>query len=303
MSLVKTFNNKHLIMFGIKVCQAIPRGMAPSIIELFASVVARFKHTDLIQAVRSNQRIINRADRLTQADLDQRTKAVIRHALICYFDFFHNLDNLDNMAALFPTADDLIEELAEITHGNGALIISPHLSNFNLVFHVITNKGFTSKVLTLSNIYSGYDLLNHLRNSIGAETIPADEGNHFPELVNYLKSGGIVATGVDRPVQGRKPKHRLNFFQHPSDLPAGYLTLALAANVPVIILSAFMNMDGTYGYTLIGPIHLEQGHSRLETITKNAEEILRNIETLIENAPEQWLMYYPVWPGSMDQGL
>jgi KDO2-lipid IV(A) lauroyltransferase len=216
--------------------------------------------------------------------------------MICYYDFFHYLNNLERMSTRFPTADDLLADLAALTENTGAMIITPHLSNFNLVFHVITNKGFTTKLLTLANIYSGYDLINELRISVGAEIIPADETDRFPELIAHLKSGGTVSTGVDRPVQGRKNPNRINFFGRPSDLPAGYITLALAADVPVIILSIHMKETGIYAYDLIGPVQLENYASRIETITKNAEKILTYIEKYVKQAPDQWLMYYPVWP-------
>jgi lauroyl/myristoyl acyltransferase len=62
-----------------------------------------------------------------------------------------------------------------------------------------------------------------------------------------------------------------------------------------------MNDDGIYDYELTDPIKLDQHHSRLETIKKNAEKILIEIEPHIKRFPEQWLMFYPVWPHSKEE--
>ena len=296
MSLVKTLNNKGVIKFGIKLCQLIPQKLAYTLIKPFASFLASFKETDLIKAIQANQRIVSGAPLSSGKDLRQKTCAVLQHALICYYDFFHNLDNMEKMAAFCPTVDQLLEELTDLTDQKGALIITPHLSNFNLVFQVMTSKGFKSKLLTLSSLYSGYGLINHLRAQVGVDIISADEGDHSSDLVHHLKSGDLVVTAVDRPIKVRKSRHRLNFFGYPSDLPAGYISLALAANVPVIILAVFQQSDGTYDYHLKGPIPLKQRNSRVDTILYNAERILQEIEYFVKKTPEQWLMYYPVWP-------
>jgi lauroyl/myristoyl acyltransferase len=301
MNLVKLFTNKHLINFGIKLCQLTPPWLAMPFIEFTSKIISAFKGSDLIRNIRSNQQVVSGMSELTDKELDRKAQAVMRHAMICYYDFFHLLNDLDGMCTKFPKGDQLLAELDALMDGKGALIITPHLSNFNLVFQVITSKGFTTKLLTLTKGYSGYDLMNELRISVGAEIIPVDQGDHSAELVAHLKTGGSVSTGVDRPIQRRKSSHRISFFGRPSDLPAGYISLALAADVPVIILSIHMKGDGIYGHEFIGPIQLEQHSSRRETITKNAEEILKHNETLISRNPDQWLMYHPVWPLTTDE--
>lgn len=244
MSLVKQFNNKYLILFGIKLCQWVPKEKALAVIESLSSLIAGFKKTDLIKAIRSNQKIISQDENLTKADLDKRTRAVLRHGLTCYYDFFRNIDHLENMSALFPTADELNQDFDQATKEEGALIIAPHISNFNLLFQVITDKGFQAKLLTLQNLYSGYGVINEIRSQVGAEIVPVDEGSYFSDTVEHLKSGGMAVTAVDRPIPSRKPKHQVDFFGKPSALPVGYISLALAAEVPIIIVTTFRKADG-----------------------------------------------------------
>lgn len=303
MSLVKKFNNKYLILLGIKLCQWVPKTIALAVIESLSSVISGFKKTDLIKAVRSNQYVISQDETITSADLDLRTRAVLRHALTCYYDFFSNIDDLESMSSLFPTADELNLKFDLATKEAGALVIAPHISNFNLLFHVILEKGFRAKILTLSTLYSGYSVINKIRTRIGAEIVPVDEGSYFNEIVEHLKSGGLAVTAVDRPVPFRKHKHQVTFFGIPSALPVGYISLALTANVPIIIVTTFMSAEGLYEFRFSEKIHLKKYQNKLDNMMLNGEIVLKKIEELIKHAPEQWLMYYPVWPDQVNREL
>jgi lauroyl/myristoyl acyltransferase len=303
MSLVKQFNNKYLILIGIKLCQWAPSKMALALIESLSFMIAGLKKTDLVRAVRSNQTVISQDESLTASELDIKTRAVIRHALTCYYDFFRNIDDPENMNALFPTADELNKMFDQATKEAGALVIAPHISNFNLLFQVITEKGFRAKLLTLSTLYSGYGVINKIRSKVGAEIVPVDEGNYFSETVEYLKSGGMAVTSVDRPIPTRKHQHQVNFFGKPCALPVGYISLALAADVPIIIVTTFMTADGLYEFKFSEKIRLKKYQHKLDDLLLNGEMVLKKIEDLIKLAPGQWLMYYPVWPNQMNQEL
>ena len=303
MSLVKQFNNKYLILIGIKLCQWAPSKMARALIESLSFMIAGLKKTDLVKAVRSNQTVISQDESLTASELDIKTRAVIRHALTCYYDFFRNIDNPENMSALFPTADELNKKFDQAAKESGALVIAPHISNFNLLFQVITEKGFRAKLLTLSTLYSGYGVINKIRSQVGAEIVPVDEGSYFSETVEHLKSGGMAVTSVDRPVPTRKHKNQINFFGKPSALPVGYISLALAAGVPIIIVTTFMKADGLYEFNFSEKIYLKEYQNKLDNMLLNGEMILKKIEELIKQAPDQWLMYYPVWPDQLNQEL
>jgi len=296
MSLVKTFNNKYLIQVGIKLCQWVPRLKSLAAIEVLSSMIAGLKNSDLIKAIRINQKVISEGLAITSSDLDAKTQAVIKHALICYHDFFHTLEDPEEMSSLFSAAVKLSQKFTQATREQGALVIIPHISNLNLLFQVITEIGFRAKLLTLSALYSGYDLINKIRSRAGAEIVPVDQGWYFHETVEYLKSGGIAVTAVDRPVSFRKSKHRVKFFGKPSALPVGYISLARAANVPIIIVTACTTAEGNHDFRFSEKIYLKEYQNKLEYLIINGEVILKKIAEIIKLAPEQWLMYYPVWP-------
>jgi lauroyl/myristoyl acyltransferase len=185
----------------------------------------------------------------------------------------------------------------------GYMVIAPHVSNFDLVVCGLVQHGFRGKVLSYPNPGSGYQLQNEIRASFGLDVSPLGDSKFEAEIVGYLKNGGVTATGVDRPVPGRKKKHYLSFFGKPSPLPVGYITTALAADVPVIAVTAYMLPSGQYGFMHSGPITLKRYKNKLDEIILNTEMVLEKIEGFIQKFPQQWLMYYPVWPDFQDERI
>ena len=108
-----------------------------------------------------------------------------------------------------------------------------------------------------------------------------------------MRKGGIAFTGVDRPVQGEKLNP--DFFGQTSNLPTGAIRMAVKAGVPVVVVSAWMNAEGKYQAKASEPIPMQKYTGRTTTIRKNTETVLEVVAKDIREAPEQWLMFYPVW--------
>jgi KDO2-lipid IV(A) lauroyltransferase len=272
--------------------------LASSLGSFFSSM----KSLDINEAVRLNQFVVN-GQVNSPEELSEKNKQVLIHAGRCFIDLYQCFSNPDLIDDLVPFTPEM-QEFIDLSHQNqGYLVVAPHLSNFDLVALSLVQKGFTGKVLSFPNPGSGYQLQNEIRTSLGMDLVPLDTPNLERDIIDYLKSGGIAATGIDRPIPGRKKRHYLNFFGHPSPLQAGYIQTALAADVPIIVVTGIMYPDGTYGFKYNGPIELKKHNNKLEEIKLNAEMILKVVEEYIKLAPEQWLMFYPVWPDFQQEVL
>lgn len=108
----------------------------------------------------------------------------------------------------------------------------------------------------------------------------------------------MVITGIDRPVEGKT--RELTFLGESCYLPAGHIRMALAADVPVIPAAVVMEPAGQYRLTVGEPIAMGREGETVACIRQNAEAVLAVIGSFIRQAPQQWLMYYPVWPESVD---
>jgi lauroyl/myristoyl acyltransferase len=294
-------NSKLSVQLSILIGRYLPKRLSYGFSQSFGSFLAARKNLEVTRAIRSNQYIANGMVN-SQEELVEKTRMVLTHAGKCYVDLYQVYAKPELLDSLVPLTQPM-REFIDLSHEKqGYMVVAPHLSNFDLVVCSLVKYGFKGKVLSYSNPGSGYRLQNKIRESFGMEIVPLGNPELEVEIINHLKNGGVAATGVDRPVSGKKKHHYVNFFGRPSPLPVGYITTALAADVPIIVVTAIMESDGTYGFRYTDPIELTRSRSRLDDIKINTERILRRVEDFIKLAPEQWLMYYQVWPDVVSEG-
>jgi len=119
---------------------------------------------------------------------------------------------------------------------------------------------------------------------------------------NRLAQGGGVLTGLDRPLVGSQlDKYRPKFFGHEANLPVTYIRMAKEANAPIFVMSCKSQPDSTYSLESSGPIWVTPMDILEQEIVDNAERVLAEAEKLIREVPEQWAMFYPVWPDIMEE--
>jgi KDO2-lipid IV(A) lauroyltransferase len=263
---------------------------------LIASLIAVQKKSPLVNAVRTNQWVA-RGEQLSPEELDLAVKSVFQHAARCYFDFYHNLHSPEALLALSPPTPDgdyLIQRSQE--GKQGLLVVGPHLSGFDLMLLACAHRGLKGQGLSPGQPPGGYQLQNRYRQSPGLKITPVSM-NTLQQAIQLMRNGGFAFTGVDRPVP--EEKHDLMFFGRPSKLPTGPVRLAMKADVPIIIVAARMQQDGKYHLLTSDQIPMVTHQKRNTAIIQNAETVLKTLETFIEQAPDQWLMFHPVWPEAL----
>jgi len=298
----KFLNSRFSVRTSTLIGKYLPPRFGYKISNWIASLLSNRETLEITKSIRANQYVVN-GEKNTKQELIQQSKNVLFHAGKSYYDFYHYIDKPTELIKLAPLSDSMKDFINLSKENQGYLVVAPHLSNFDLVLSVVVKNGFIGRVLSYPNPGSGYQLQNEIRSSYGLDLTPADKPNVNEEIIDYLKKGGIVATGVDRPLPSRKKRHYVNFFGRPSPLPLGYITTALAADVPIIVASAIMTVDGKYDFQFSGPYTLRKYNNKLDDIKQNAEMILKYVEEFIRMAPQQWLMYYPVWPDLMLEDL
>jgi lauroyl/myristoyl acyltransferase len=255
--------------------------------------MSKQKSFSTVQAVRINQWMI-RGGQLTPQQLDSAVQEVLTHAGHCLIDLYHNLRNPKGIKSLV-VIDPLSEKFINLSldPSFGAFIVAPHISNFDLCLLGLAYSGLHGQVLTYSKPTGGYQIQNDIRAKTGLEISPASPEVHEQAIEN-MRRGGFVITAVDRSI--RSKAHYLNFFGHPSPLPAGHIRMAIQAGVPIIVASASMDQNGFYHIHFSEPIYMQTDEDVETEIRINGEAILKVIEARIRNNPGQWLMYYPAWP-------
>lgn len=249
------------------------------------------------QAVRVNQWVARGAN-LDKETLDKVVQETLQNNIRDLYNLYHYVqmpEATQRLIHLNPLAGELFErpEFAE----RGLVIVGLHLSGFDLILQSICRQGFKAMILTIPHPQGGRWIEYEMRKKTGMNLIPASV-NTLRQAVKHLKQGGMVLTGIDRPVP--RSKYRPRFFERPAALPIDYIYLASKAHVPVIIMAAIQQADGKYHVLRSEPIEMEVDSDRERGILRNAENVLNQAEVFIRLAPQQWNVPLPIWPDLLE---
>ncbi len=273
--------------------RVIPPRIAYPICDLIADWVASRRDSKVIQAVRVNQWMVHGAN-LKKEALDKVVWETFRNNARNLYDLYHYIENPEatqRIISLSPVARRLVErpEFGD----RGLVVVGLHLSNFDLILQSICRQGFKPMVLTIPDPQGGRRVEYEMRRRTGMNLVPASV-SALRQAVRHLERGGMVLTGMDRPVPN--PKYCPRFFGRPAPLPIHSTYLASKACVPVVIMAAIQQADGMYHILASEPVEMEDDPENGTETLRNAENVLKQIEDFIRLAPQQWNMFLPVWP-------
>lgn len=182
--------------------------------------------------------------------------------------------------------------------GNGAILISPHLGNWELGGLGLADLGYTVNVLTFRE---PDEKVNELRETVrqerGVRFIYVDRHDTSPlaiiEAVNALRRNEVLALLGDR--DGSSHAIRMDFFGKPTDIPVGVAYLALASGAPVI--PVFVPLEnGKYSTLMDEAICFRGGHGQHhEAIQEGMGRLMAVFERYIRLYPDQWYNFYNFW--------
>lgn len=275
----------------------VPPQMGYPLCDLLGDYAASRRDSMVTRAVRTNQWVARGAN-LGKQELDCAVQKTLRNNARDIYTLYHNIHNpkrTQDLIIIPPTVEELLDrhEFAS----RGLVMVGLHLSNFDLVLQSICRQGFKVMVLTLPDPQGGRRMEYEMRKRTGMNLVPASM-SALREAVKYVERGGTLLTGLDHPVQDAK--HCPRFFGVPASLPTHHVSLALKANVPIIIMAAIQKADGRYHLMSSPLIEMEQHADHEKELVRNTENVLKQAEAFIRMAPEQWNVPLPVWPELMD---
>ena len=294
--------NLLLSKYGVGIAIFLARILPPSggyaLADFLSWVITRFRRFGQVQAVRANQWIIS-GKKKDARSLDQAVRSVYRHAIRCIYDMYHYYQlpsQLAEKVILSPRALQVIEQGRK--HEKGAVLVGPHLSNFDLCLRSLARNGLQALILSYPQPTSGYQWQNKIRTIEGMEAVPFSI-TVLHQASERIQSGGMVLTGVERPISSQK--YKVTFFGETALLSVAHIQLALKTKVPVVVIATYMRPDGVYLIDASEDIPMKASPDHNEEIISNAEAVLARLEALICENPLQWLMFYPVWPHAIEQ--
>jgi lauroyl/myristoyl acyltransferase len=272
--------------------QLTPRIIGYPVAKSIAGWFSNSKSSVLVKAMRVNQGVAHRGT-LSPEQLDDLVASVFANSGRALYDLYHNLHSPRIINKMVDYSEDFSHMLDRYHEsGKGAIIVAPHLGSFDIGGLALAIRKVPFQTLSYPNPGDGYQLQNYIREKYGLYITPMSVSS-MREAEQRLKDAGLVLTGLDRPLPGSKYKPM--FFGRPTELPVSYIAMALKNHVPVVVVCCYS--DGKrYVLDASEMIDMIPHPDRQEEIERNAERVLVEAEKMILAHPEQWFMYYPLWP-------
>lgn len=188
--------------------------------------------------------------------------------------------------------------------GKGAILITPHLGNWELGGAYLASLSYPVYVVSESIVPKKSiwrkekiaELLNNYRKAVGMKVIPLEKGS--APLLEVLRKGGIVVLLGDRDITGTGES--VSFFGQQVRMPKGPAVLALRTGAE-IVPGFIVRKDKRYrGF--IGPtIKMYRRGDYGEEVRMITQEIARVLEDFIKKYPEQWFVFQSFWGKEKDK--
>lgn len=286
------YNNVNLILIDL-MTKVVPRWFYPPLAFATALVVYCVTGTQR-RGARSNLRVVTGR---------QWVEPLI---ISSYYKFARNWCDIMLMTRLSgPQLHSLVGRRTEsrpmddaLAAGTGAILVSPHLGNWELGGIGLADQGYPVNVLTFREPDERFNSeRERVRQERGIRFIYVDREDTSPlaiiEAVNALRRNEVLAILGDR--DGSSHTMQMDFFGRPTNIPVGAAYLALASGAPVIPVFVVLE-KGRYATIMEEAIYFAGGHgTHGGAVRSGMEQLLAVFERYIRAYPDQWYNYYDFW--------
>lgn len=281
----------YLLRLGSAVGHIVPR----SVLYALATVSARaaaLAPTAARAAARAN---IARAMGLppTSPTVRRAAATAFRCQALNYVDLLR-LDRLTREEYEANVVRGDISPLTEaIAAGKGVIIVSAHVGNMDFVAQWLALQGYpVHAVMEELQPAKLHDLVRRQREGAGLHIYPVRQDT-LARLTGVLRAGGVVALIADRDIGGGGEP--VEFFGAEALLPAGPVFLALRTGAPIVAAFGRRLHDNRLYVSVAPPVYLQRTRNLRADLHHGLQTIARLLEEGIKAAPEQWIVFEPIW--------
>jgi len=179
--------------------------------------------------------------------------------------------------------------------GSGAIVALPHLGSWEWgAFWMSCVAGIPiTAVVEPLDPPELFEWFQELRESLGMTIVSSGPGA-AKAAVGALRRGEVLCLPADRDIAGNGVV--VEFFGERTTMPAGPATLALRTGCPILPTAVFWR-DGTRFAEVRQALEVERRGRLRDDIERITQALAREFERFIVQAPEQWHMLSPNWPG------
>ncbi len=199
-------------------------------------------------------------------------------------------------------ADDVQRLDEQLARGRGAIVVTAHLGDWELLCARLRRRGYPGAVVGLMKRRDpAAAWLVDMRRAYGVTTL--SQGSSPREMLRVLQRGGTLGLVCDLEVR-RLAGEFLPFFGTPALTMTAPAALARAAGVPLIPARCVRPRGGSrYRLSVDEPLHLDATLERREAGRDLMTRVNARFEEWIRETPEQWAWHQARWrtrPGDLD---
>ena len=278
------------IRFAMTLAKYAPPFAGSMLARLMAVIISTFK-SQVYWTVYHNQRHVLGPD-ASISTLRRNTRQVFFNNFRTLYRLWHTISrDKEAIRHAVHIQPDIWDSLAQARARNQGVIIGGcHTGSFDLSGMALVANGLEALVLSLGDAPTGgFDVMDDMRRRVGLELAPISV-KALRQAIQRLRGGGVVITGIDRPLGNEKPD--VPFFGSPSLLPTGMVRIAMKTKSSIIVTSAYRNADGESIIHFSPLIDIDPQAD----LAHNMGHVVTWMEKFIATYPDQWFMFFPVWP-------
>ncbi|MDW7981306.1 MAG: lysophospholipid acyltransferase family protein [Thermomicrobium sp.] len=186
----------------------------------------------------------------------------------------------------------VVDVRAGVVPTPGTIIVSAHLGPFDVVATALSSAGYRLLALAAPMQPVWLDrLVRWVRGAPGLLLVPPGPSG-IRRAIRALAAGWTVVFLVDRPVPGQGQP--VEFFGVPTRIPEGPVRLARRLGCPLVPVFCYRHERG-YRVAVDLPISVPRTTDAADDVRRGLEAVARALERGIRRAPDQWLVFTPVW--------
>ncbi|CAB4334511.1 unannotated protein [freshwater metagenome] len=273
---------------GWKLVRTLPERVAYSLFDKLGAISLR-RNGARMQRLRSNLERV--CPEKNSAEMDQLMVSAVSSYMRYWCDTFRSPDW--SKERIFSTTTVTREELltGPMKDGRGVVVALPHAGNWDHAGAYFCAMGFP--LVTVAEKLKPEALFNKFleyRQNMGMEVLSTDS-KAMGTLMQRARDGALIALVADRDLSRNGVD--VNFFGHPSRMPAGAALLAVRTGIPLI--TAFVS------YTKNG-IHIEFNSVSIPSEGSDADRVSQVVQKCadsfakgIASSPQDWHMLQRIW--------
>ncbi len=173
-----------------------------------------------------------------------------------------------------------------LSTGNGCVLITLHLGNWDYAGSYLAALGFKMNALVEETSPEMFQLYNRHRSRFGLKPYPLSKAGYA--FLHIIKKNQVLAVLADRDVAGNGVKKRL--FSGIWRLPRGLGSILVRRHIPVLIGHMVLNYSGRRRYSAAVT------EPRVFSREKDFDDwLIGHIQNLVKRYPDQWFVFQRGW--------